>query len=365
VAIGRLERFVADWDLDRGAKTQKVAEPTGKKVAVVGAGPAGLTCAASLAKLGHAVTVFESLHELGGVLVYGIPEFRLPKDIVFAEVGILEDMGVDFVPDAVIGKLYTIDELLTEKGYDAMFVGSGAGLPTFLRVPGVNYNGVLSANEFLTRVNLMKGYKFPEYDTPVKVGRKVAVIGAGNVAMDSARSALRLGYLHAQQTGEEPTEVHIVYRRSPVEVPARAEEVHHAKDEGVIFDFLTNPVEIFGDEKGNVCGMRCIRMELGEPDASGRRRPVPIPGSEFDMDVDMVIVALGTSPNPLVFRNADDLERTRWGTVKVVDEETGLTTKNRVWAGGDVVTGSATVISAMGAGKAAAADMHKFLMNGG
>jgi glutamate synthase (NADPH/NADH) small chain len=364
VAIGRLERFVADWDLARGAETQSVAEPTGKKVAVIGAGPAGLTCAASLAKLGHAVTVFESLHELGGVLVYGIPEFRLPKDTVFAEVGILEEMGVEFVSDAVIGKLYTIDELLTEKEYDAIFIGSGAGLPTFLRVPGVNYNGVLSANEFLTRVNLMKGYKFPEYDTPVKVGKKVAVIGAGNVAMDSARSALRLGYLHAKQTGEEPTEVHIVYRRSPVEVPARAEEVHHAQDEGVIFDFLTNPVEIYGDEKGNVCGMRCIRMELGEPDSSGRRRPVPIPGSEFDMDVDMVIVALGTSPNPLVFRNADDLERTRWGTVKVVDEDTGLTTKDRVWAGGDVVTGAATVISAMGAGKAAAADMHKFLMDG-
>jgi glutamate synthase (NADPH/NADH) small chain len=364
VAIGRLERFVADWDLARGAETQSVAEPTGKKVAVIGAGPAGLTCAASLAKLGHAVTVFESLHELGGVLVYGIPEFRLPKDTVFAEVGILEEMGVEFVSDAVIGKLYTIDELLTEKEYDAIFIGSGAGLPTFLRVPGVNYNGVLSANEFLTRVNLMKGYKFPEYDTPVKVGKKVAVIGAGNVAMDSARSALRLGYLHAKQTGEEPTEVHIVYRRSPVEVPARAEEVHHAQDEGVIFDFLTNPVEIYGDEKGNVCGMRCIRMELGEPDSSGRRRPVPIPGSEFDMDVDMVIVALGTSPNPLVFRNADDLERTRWGTVKVVDEDTGLTTKDRVWAGGDVVTGAATVISAMGAGKAAAADMHTFLMDG-
>jgi glutamate synthase (NADPH/NADH) small chain len=364
VAIGRLERFVADWDLDRGAETPRVAEPTGKKVAVIGAGPAGLTCAASLAKLGHAVTVFESLHALGGVLVYGIPEFRLPKDIVFAEVGVLEEMGVEFVTDAVIGKLYTIDELLTEKGYDAIFIGSGAGLPSFLRVPGVNYNGVLSANEFLTRVNLMKGYKFPEYDTPVKVGKKVAVIGAGNVAMDSARSALRLGYLHAEGTGEKPTEVHIVYRRSPVEVPARAEEVHHAQDEGVIFDFLTNPVEIYGDEKGNVCGMRCIRMELGEPDDSGRRRPVPIPGSEFDMDVDMVIVALGTSPNPLVFRNADDLERTRWGTVRVIDEDTGLTTKERVWAGGDVVTGTATVISAMGAGKSAAADMHKFLMNG-
>ncbi len=361
VAIGRLERFIADWDLERGAETPAVAEPTGKRIAVIGAGPAGLTCAADLARLGHSVTVFEALHDPGGVLVYGIPEFRLPKDIVFAEVGCLECMGVEIVKDAVIGKLFTIDELLNQKGYDAIFIGSGAGLPSFMRIPGINYNGVLSANEFLTRVNLMKGYKFPEYDTPVKVGKKVAVIGAGNVAMDSARSALRLGYLHAEQNGGEPPEVHIVYRRSPAEVPARAEEVHHAQDEGVIFDFLTNPVEIFGDDKGNVVGMRCIRMELGEPDSSGRRRPVPIEGSEFDMAVDMVVMALGTSPNPLVFRNADDLERSRWGTVKVVNEETGLTTKAKVWAGGDVVTGAATVISAMGAGKSAAADMHRFL----
>jgi glutamate synthase (NADPH/NADH) small chain len=363
VAIGRLERFIADWDLERGAETPKVAESTGKKVAIIGAGPAGLTCAADLAKLGHTVTVFESLHDHGGVLVYGIPEFRLPKDVVFAEVGCLECMGVEFVPDAVIGKLYTIDELLDEKGYDAVFIGSGAGLPSFLRVPGVNYNGVMSANEFLTRVNLMKGYKFPEYDTPVRVGRKVAVIGAGNVAMDAARSALRLGHLWAERTGGEPPAVHIVYRRSPAEVPARAEEVHHAGEEGVIFDFLTNPVELYGDENGNLYGMRCIRMELGEPDDSGRRRPIPIEGSEFDMEVDMVVVALGTSPNPLVFRNADELERTKWGTVKVVDQTTGLTTKDRVWAGGDVVTGAATVISAMGAGKSAANDMHRFLMD--
>ncbi len=364
VAIGRLERFVADWDLERGAEVPDVLESTGKKVAIVGAGPAGLTCAADLARLGHEVTIFEALHVPGGVLVYGIPEFRLPKDIVFSEVGCLEDMGVEVVTDAVIGKLFTIDELMDEKGFDAVFIGSGAGLPSFLRVPGVNYNGVLSANEFLTRVNLMKGYKFPEYDTPVKVGSMVAVIGAGNVAMDSARSALRLGQLRAERTGGEPNEIHIVYRRSAVEVPARAEEVHHAEEEGIIFDFLTNPVEIFGDEKGNVRGMRCIRMELGEPDASGRRRPIPIEGSEFDMDVDMVIVALGTSPNPIVFRHADDLERSRWGTVKVASEETGLTTKARVWAGGDVVTGAATVISAMGAGKSAAADIHKFLMSG-
>jgi glutamate synthase (NADPH/NADH) small chain len=287
----------------------------------------------------------------------------LPKGVVFAEVACLECMGVEFVPDAVIGKLYTIDELLDEKGYDAVFIGSGAGLPSFLRVPGVNYNGVMSANEFLTRVNLMKGYKFPEYDTPVRVGRKVAVIGAGNVAMDAARSALRLGHLWAERTGGEPPAVHIVYRRSPAEVPARAEEVHHAGEEGVVFDFLTNPVELYGDENGNLYGMRCIRMELGEPDDSGRRRPIPIEGSEFDMEVDMVVVALGTSPNPLVFRNADELERTKWGTVKVVDQTTGLTTKDRVWAGGDVVTGAATVISAMGAGKSAANDIHRFLMD--
>ncbi|MEN8097595.1 MAG: NADPH-dependent glutamate synthase [Chloroflexota bacterium] len=361
VAIGRLERFVADWDLERGAQAPEKPAPTGHKVAIVGAGPAGLTCAAELAKLGHSITVFEALHSPGGVLVYGIPEFRLPKDIVFAEVGWLEEIGVEFVFDAVIGKIYTIDELLNDKGYDALFIGSGAGLPSFLRVPGVNYNGVLSANEFLTRVNLMKGYRFPEYDTPVKIGQKVAVIGAGNVAMDAARSALRLGTMMAERNGTEPPQVHIVYRRSPAEVPARAEEVHHAQDEGVIFDFLTNPTEIYGDENGNVCGMQCIRMELGEPDSSGRRRPIPIEGSEFDMTVDMVIVALGTSPNPLVFRNADDLERGKWGTVKVLDESTGRTTMDRVWAGGDVVTGAATVISAMGAGKDAAADIHQFL----
>ena len=365
VAIGRLERFVADWDLSRGAETPAVADSTGKNVAVIGAGPAGLTCAADLARLGHKVTIFEALHDPGGVLVYGIPEFRLPKDIVFDEVGILEHMGVEIQKDAVIGKLYTIDELLDEKGYDAIFIGSGAGLPSFMRIPGINYNGVMSANEFLTRVNLMKGYRFPEYDTPVKVGKNVAVIGAGNVAMDSARSALRLGQLQAEKTGSQPPKVYIVYRRSPAEVPAREEEFHHAEEEGIIFNFLTNPVEIFGNDQGNVVGMRCIHMKLGEPDDSGRRRPLPIEGSEFDMEVDMVVMALGTSPNPLVFRNADDLERTRWGTVRVNDEKTGLTTKPRVWAGGDVVTGAATVISAMGAGKSAAADIHEFLMNGG
>jgi len=271
-----------------------------------------------------------------------------------------ECLGIKVHPDAVIGRLYTIDELLNGQGFDAVFLGTGAGLPTFLRIPGINYSGVLSANEFLTRVNLMKGYLFPEYDTPVKVGRRVAVIGAGNVAMDSARCSLRLQSLRVRETGEEPGEVHIVYRRSRVEVPARAEEVHHAEEEGVIFDFLTNPVEIYGDESGKVCGMRCIRMELGEPDESGRRRPIPIEGSEFDMDVDMVVMALGTRPNPLVFNEAGGLERTKWGTA-VADRETGRTTKARVWAGGDVVTGAATVISAMGAGKRAAADIDRFL----
>ncbi len=357
VAIGRLERFVGDYELERHVCPLERTTPTGKQVAVVGSGPAGLTCAVDLGRLGHEVMIFESLHKPGGVLVYGIPEFRLPKRVVNGEIDYAaECLGIKMHPDAVIGRLYTIDELLNEQEFDAVFLGTGAGLPSFLRIPGINYNAVLSANEFLTRVNLMKGYLFPEYDTPVKVGQRVAVIGAGNVAMDSARCSLRLQALHAQETGE----VHIVYRRSPVEVPARAEEVHHAEEEGVIFDFLTNPVEIYGDESDNVCGMRCIRMELGEPDESGRRRPIPIEGSEFDMDVDMVIMALGTRPNPLVFNEAGGLERTKWGTV-VADEETGRATKARVWAGGDVVTGAATVISAMGAGKRAAADIDRFL----
>jgi len=359
LAIGRLERFVADWELSQDLEPLPLAEPTGKRVAIIGAGPAGLTCAADLARLGHGVTVFEALQDPGGVLVYGIPEFRLPKAIVHAEVDYIKNLGVEFRYDAVIGQLYTIDELLNEEGYDAIFLGTGAGLPSFLNIPGINYNGVMSANEFLTRVNLMKGYLFPEYDTPVKVGRNVAVIGAGNVAMDAARSALRLGTVQALQDGGEPPNVHIVYRRSPAEVPARAEEVDHAHEEGVIFDFLTNPVEIFGNEKGNVVGMRCISMELGEPDASGRRRPIPIEGSEFDMDVETVVMALGTRPNPLVFRESGGLERTRWGTV-VANEETGETTKGKVWAGGDVVTGAATVISAMGAGKSAAADIDRY-----
>jgi len=356
VAIGRLERYVADWDLvhlfsrKAAEETPPTRGATGKRVAVIGCGPAGLTCAGDLARYGHRVTIFESLHAAGGVLIYGIPEFRLPKDIVRAEVEYVRSLGVEILLDTVIGKTYTLDELLGEQGFDAVFLGTGAGLPMFMSIPGENYNGVLSANEFLTRVNLMKAYLFPEWDTPVKVGRKVAVVGAGNVAMDASRCALRLG----------AEEVHIVYRRSAEEVPARAEEVHHAEEEGIVFDFLTNPIEIYGNEKGWVRGMRCIRMQLGEPDASGRRRPLPIEGSAFDMDVDMVVMALGTRPNPMVFTNSGGLERTRHGTV-VADETTGKTTKERVWAGGDIVTGAATVISAMGAGKRAAADIDRFL----
>jgi len=364
VAIGRLERFVGDFELREHTAAPQAAPTTGRKVAVVGSGPAGLTCAVDLARLGHKVVIFESLHLPGGVLIYGIPEFRLPKSIIRAEIEFATScLGIEIRTDHVIGNTYTLDELLAE--YDAVFLGTGAGLPSFMRIPGINFNGVMSANEFLTRVNLMKGYRFPEYDTPVKVGRRVAVIGAGNVAMDAARSALRLQVMQAAReraAGITPAdhEVHIVYRRSRHEVPAREEEFHHAEEEGVIFDFLTNPVEILGDEKGTVRGMVCIRMELGEPDASGRRSPVPIPGSEFEMAVDTVIFALGTSPNPIVFNNAPGLVRTRHGTV-VADPETGRTQMPRVWAGGDVVTGAATVISAMGAGKRAAADIHKFL----
>jgi glutamate synthase (NADPH/NADH) small chain len=359
VAIGRLERFVGDFELREHSSAARPASPTGHKVAVIGSGPAGLTCAVDLAKLGHKVVIFESLHLPGGVLIYGIPEFRLPKSIIRAELeGAAKNLGIEIRTDHVIGNTYTIDELLNE--YDAVFMGTGAGLPSFMRIPGINLNGVMSANEFLTRVNLMKGYRFPEYDTPVKVGQQVAVIGAGNVAMDAARSALRLQKMRGGQNGDGPAESHIVYRRSRHEVPAREEEFHHAVEEGVICDFLTNPIAILGDDKGAVRAMRCIRMELGEPDASGRRSPVPIAGSEFEMPMDTVIFALGTSPNPIVFNNAAGLERTRHGTV-VADAETGRTLKPGVWAGGDVVTGAATVISAMGAGKRAAADIHKFL----
>jgi glutamate synthase (NADPH/NADH) small chain len=358
VAIGRIERFVGDFELDCSTCQIGRGPSTGKKVAVVGSGPASLTCAVDLARMGHDVTIFESLHTPGGVLVYGIPEFRLPKAVIRAEIETAaKALAIEILTDHVIGRTLTIDELAAE--HDAIFLGTGAGLPMFMRIPGINLNGVMSANEFLTRVNLMRGYQFPEFDTPVKIGNKVAVIGAGNVAMDSARCSLRLQSLRSKN-GQPEGEVHIVYRRSPAEVPARLEEVHHAQEEGVIFDFLTNPVEIIGDEKGAVRAMRCIRMELGEPDASGRRSPVPIKGSEFEMEVDQVIMALGTSPNPLVFINAGGLERSRHGTV-VANQETGRTTMKGVWAGGDVVTGAATVISAMGAGKRAAADIDRYL----
>jgi glutamate synthase (NADPH/NADH) small chain len=308
------------------------------------------------------VTIFESLHEPGGVLTYGIPEFRLPKRVVHAEVEYaISCLGIEIRHDYVIGRTMTLTELCTQ--YDAVFLGTGAGLPSFLKIPGINLNGVMSANEFLTRVNLMKAYRFPEYDTPYKIGTRVAVIGAGNVAMDAARCSVRLQSLAAKDSGcSDEQSVQIVYRRSMKEVPARLEEVHHALEEGVIFSELTNPVEILGDERGMVRGMRCVRMQLGEPDASGRRRPIPVNGSEFEIDVDTVIVALGTSPNPLVFIEADQLQRTPQGTT-AADTETGRTTMKGVWAGGDIVTGAATVISAMGAGKRAAADMHNYLMN--
>lgn len=359
VAIGRLERFVGDYELAHRTCPLIKASATGKRVAVVGSGPSGLTCAVDIGREGHDVTIFESLHGPGGVLVYGIPEFRLPKAVVHGEISYaVECLGIKVQKDHVIGRTFTVDELLSE--YDAVFLGTGAGLPSFMRIPGINLNGVMSANEFLTRVNLMKAYRFPEFDTPVKVGKKVAVLGAGNVAMDAVRCSLRLQTLQASATAGDKGEAHIVYRRSRDEVPARAEEFHHAEEEGVIFDFLTNPVEILGDDKGNARALRCIRMELGEPDKSGRRQPVPIKGSEFEMEMDTVIMALGTSPNPLVFIDAEGLERTKHGTA-VADLETGRTRKQRVWAGGDVVTGAATVISAMGAGKRAAADINKFL----
>lgn len=356
IAIGRLERYVADWEHSQGLSNEPhnpSIEPSGKRVAVVGAGPAGLTAAADLVKLGHGVTIFEALHVAGGVLMYGIPEFRLPKEIVQAEVEYVKSLGVEIRLDSVVGKIATVDELLGE-GYDAVFLGTGAGLPMFLDVPGENLNGIYSSNEFLTRINLMKAYLFPEYDTPIKAGKKVAVIGGGNVAMDSARCALRLG----------AKKVYIVYRRSRVEMPARAEEVENAEEEGIIFKLLTNPVAFFGDGRGCVAAMGCVQMELGEPDASGRRRPIPKPDSEFIIEVDTVVVALGTTPNPLVATTTKGLETTRRGTV-VADEETGKTSKDRVWAGGDVVTGAATVISAMGAGKRAAASMDAYLRGTG
>ena len=351
VSIGKLERFVADYALEHDIKPVGSEVKNGHKVAVIGSGPSGLTCAGDLAKAGYDVTVFEALHELGGVLVYGIPEFRLPKQkVVKKEIEKVKELGVKFETNVVIGKSTTIDQLIEDEGFEAVFIGSGAGLPKFMGIPGEQANGVFSANEFLTRNNLMKAFK-DEYDTPIMKGKKVAVVGGGNVAMDAARTALRLG-----------AEVHIVYRRSEEELPARVEEVHHAKEEGIIFDLLTNPTEILSDDKGWVTGMKCIRMELGEPDEKGRRRPVPVPGSEFVLDVNTVIIAIGTSPNPLIKSTTKGLEVNKKGGI-VVEEGTGLTSREGVYAGGDAVTGAATVISAMGAGKAAAKAIDEYLSN--
>ena len=351
VSIGKLERFVADWARENGIKPTPAAEKNGKKVAVIGSGPSGLTCAGDLAKLGYDVTIFEALHEAGGVLVYGIPEFRLPKlDVVAKEVENVKALGVKIETNVIIGRSITIDELMDDEGFEAVFIGSGAGLPMFMGIPGETAKGVFSANEYLTRNNLMKAFR-EDYDTPIVRGKKVAVVGGGNVAMDAARTALRLG-----------AEVHIVYRRSEAELPARAEEVHHAKEEGVIFDLLTNPTEILVNEEDAVAGMKCVRMELGEPDASGRRRPVVIPGSEFVLDVDTVIMSLGTSPNPLISSTTIGLDTNKRKCI-IADEETGKTSKDGVYAGGDAVTGAATVILAMGAGKAAAKGIHEFLSN--
>jgi len=352
VAIGRLERFVADWERENGKiSIPEIKEKTGKKVAVVGSGPAGLTVAADLILLGHDVTIFEALHKPGGVLVYGIPEFRLPKRIVEAEINYLKALGVKIEVNSVIGRIRTVDELLKE--YDAVFLGLGAGLPLFLNIPGENLCGIYSANEYLTRSNLMKAYLFPEYDTPISKGKRVAVIGAGNVAMDAARTAIRLG----------AEEVHIVYRRGREEMPARKEEIHHAEEEGIIFDLLTNPVRFIGDERGWVKEMECIKMELGEPDASGRRRPHPVKGSEFRMPFDLVIVALGTAANPLLTQSTPGLALNERGYI-IADPETGKTKKERVWAGGDIVTGAATVILAMGAGRKAARSIDEYLRTG-
>lgn len=351
ISIGKLERFVADWAMENGIKPAGCGTKNGKRVAVIGSGPAGLTCAGDLARQGYDVTIFEALHEPGGVLVYGIPEFRLPKTRVVAkEIENVKSLGVKIETNVVVGKSVTIDELLEEEGFDAVFIGSGAGLPKFMGIPGEQANGVFSANEYLTRSNLMKAFD-ENSSTPIMRGKKVAVVGGGNVAMDAARTALRLG-----------AEVHIVYRRSEEELPARVEEVHHAKEEGIIFDLLTNPVEILSDEKGWVTGMTCIRMELGEPDESGRRRPAPVEGSEFTIDADTVIMSLGTSPNPLISSTTEGLEVNKWKCI-VADEEFGKTSKEGVYAGGDAVTGAATVILAMGAGKAAAKGIDEYLTN--
>ena len=350
VSIGKLERFVADYALEHDIKPVGAEAKNGHKVAVIGSGPSGLTCAGDLAKAGYDVTVFEALHELGGVLVYGIPEFRLPKAIVQKEIDTLKDLGVEFVLNFVVGRSETIDELFGD-GFEAIFVGSGAGLPTFIGVPGENANGVYSANEYLTRINLMKAYK-ENANTPIYHAKKVAVVGGGNVAMDAARCAKRMG----------ADEVYIVYRRSEKELPARLEEIHHAKEEGVVFKFLTAPLEVLSDENFNVTGLKCQQMELGEPDASGRRRPIPVEGSEFVLDLDCVIAAIGTSPNPLIRHTTPGLDTNRKGCI-VADDEHGITSKDGVFAGGDAVTGAATVILAMGAGKRAAAAMDEYIKN--
>jgi len=348
VSIGKLERFVADWARENKIYPQAPESTNGKKVAVIGSGPSGLTCAGDLAKLGYEVTIFEALHEAGGVLVYGIPEFRLPKEkVVKAEIENVKRLGVKIETNVIIGKSVTIDELMEKEGFSAVFIGSGAGLPKFMNIPGENANGVFSANEYLTRSNLMKAFD-DSYDTPIVPGKKVAVVGGGNVAMDAARTAKRLG-----------AEVHVVYRRSEEELPARAEEVHHAKEEGIIFDLLTNPTEIVCDENGDVTGMKVVKMELGEPDASGRRRPVVIEGSDYVIDVDTVIMSLGTSPNPLISSTTEGLDINKWKCI--IADENGKTTKEGVYAGGDAVTGAATVILAMEAGKVGAKGIHEFL----
>ena len=349
ISIGKLERFVADWARENSVSPEMPTEKKGKKVAVIGSGPSGLTCAGDLAKMGYDVTIFEALHEAGGVLVYGIPEFRLPKKTVVAsEIENVKKLGVKIETNVVIGKSMTIDQLINEEGFDAVFIGSGAGLPRFMGIPGENANEVFSANEYLTRSNLMKAFR-EDYDTPIARFKKVAVVGGGNVAMDAARTALRLG-----------AEVHIVYRRSEEELPARAEEVHHAKEEGIIFDLLTNPTEVLTDDKGNVTGIKCVKMELGEPDASGRRKPVEVHDSEFVMDLDAVIMSLGTSPNPLISSTTKGLEINKRKCI-VAEEANGQTSKEGVYAGGDAVTGAATVILAMGAGKAAAKGIDEYL----
>ncbi|KUO50550.1 MAG: dihydropyrimidine dehydrogenase [Desulfitibacter sp. BRH_c19] len=349
VGIGRLERFAADFELQQGVGKPEVPSASGYKVAVIGAGPAGLTAAGDLAKMGHEVTIFEALHVAGGVLMYGIPEFRLPKEVVQKEIDYIRQLGVKIEINSVVGKMITVDELLDEEGYDAVFIGTGAGLPNFMKLPGENLNGIYSANEFLTRTNLMKAYKFPEYNTPIKTGQRVAVLGAGNVAMDAARTALRLG----------AKESFIIYRRSEAEMPARAEEIEHAVHEGVQLKLLTSPVAYSGDEQGKLKEMTCLRYELGEPDASGRRRPVPIEGSEFKMEIDAVVVAIGQGPNPLVLNTTPGLKLNKWGNIEADDN--GLTSREGVFAGGDIVTGAATVIQAMGAGKVSARAIDEYL----